>query len=219
MYMREFLQGRINLVKALIDSSLSVHYADLVLIICAVLSACASRRWPDKGKKRIDKQRFIELLVNHSPDDFHTSWVSVPSLFNEDIIDVNQTPYGELGNACRVYCDDEIDLSLEDAIKKYSKVLPKELRQHCYASLIYKRLRCGYSHEYWHHDSITHVPPGRKDARVSYIGRSVSKTTTIGKRMISFHLDYLIKLAEYHISILPSTCSEPPSCWWIDECN
>jgi hypothetical protein len=215
MSMREFLQGRINLVKALRDSNLPFHYADLVLIICAVLSSCSSRRWPENGK-RIDKQRFIELLVKHSPEDFHTSWVSVPSLLNDGFIDETQTPYGKPGNGTRIYFDDEIDLSLEDAINKYPQVSLKNLKQHCYAYLIYERLRCGYSHEYWHHKSITHVPASYEGSCVSYIGRTSLSGNTI-RRMISFYLDYLIRLAEYHVSILPSICSAHPSCWWIDE--
>ena len=210
--MQKFLQGRIDLVRCLIDSDLSYHYADLVLIICTVLSACASHRWPDKGEKRIDKQRFIELLVKHSTNDFHTSWVSVPSLLNDGLIDKKQTPYGKPGHDCDTYCDDEIDFSLEDAIKKYPHVPLKNLKQHCYAWLIYERLRCGYAHEYWHHRSITHVPASRKKARISYIGRESDSAI---RRMISFHIDYLISLAEYNVSILPSKPSKYPSCWWI----
>jgi hypothetical protein len=212
--MQDFLQGRINLVKALRDSDLPFHYADLALIICAVLSACASRRWPGE-KKGIDRRRFIELLIKHSPDDFHTSWVSVPSLLNDGFIDETQTPYGKPGNGARIYCDDEIDLSLEYAINTYPQVPLNNLKQHCYAYLIYERLRCGYSHEYWHHESITHVPASSRGSCVSYIGRtSLSDNTT--RRMISFYPDYLLRLAEYHVSILPSSCSAHPS-WWIDK--
>lgn len=213
--MREFLQGRINLVKSLIDSSLSVHYGDLVLITCAVLSACASRRWPRRlPGQNIDRRSFIELLAMHSQDDFRTSWVSVPSLLNDNLISETQTPYGNPGNASRIYIDNEIDLSLGDAIRKYPQVSSSDLRRHCYASLIYERLRCGYSHEYCPHESITHVPASRKNARISYIGRLSDKTI---KRMISFHLNYLITLAEYHVSNLPSSPSTYPSPWWIDE--
>lgn len=81
--MQDFLRGRINLVRVLIADVPAASYADLVLIICAVLSACSSRRWPGQG---IDKRRFIELLVMHSPPDFRTSWVSVPALINERLI-------------------------------------------------------------------------------------------------------------------------------------
>jgi hypothetical protein len=211
--MNEFLQGRINLIKELLRSDIEVHYADLVLIVCTVLSACASRRWPNRVIG-IDRKKFIELLVIYSSPDFRTSWVSVPSLLNAGLITNNQTPYGKPGYGCNIYCDDEIDLSIEDAMEKYHPTSPDLLQEHCYASLIYERLRCGYSHEYCAAKYITHVPPSRKDARISYIGRLMNNEI---KRMISFHLDYLIKLAEYHVAILPNSCSEYPSCWWIDK--
>jgi len=206
--MQRFLQGRIDLVRYL-DNNPSVHYADKVLIISAVLSACASHCWPGQ---RIDQKRFIELLVKHSPDDYHTSWISVPSLLNTALINESETPYGKAGNETRIYCDDEIDLSLQSAIIKYPQVSLKNLKQHSYAYLIYERLRNGYSHEYWHGDSITHVPASVREARLSYIGRL---SGAIINRMISFHLDYLITLADYHISILPQESCQPPSCWWI----
>ena len=209
--MQKFLQGRIDLVKSLIDSDLSVHYADLVLILCSVLSACAARRWEGKG---IDKKRFIELLARYSPDKFRTSWVSVPSLIYDGLISESQTPYGKPGNRDHIYCDDEIDLSLEDASIKYIGISDKDLRKHCYAYLIYERLRCCYSHEYWHDESITHVPPSHKKARISYIGR-LSDTKI--KRMSSFHLDYLISLAEYHVSNLSNSPSKDYPSWWISE--
>jgi hypothetical protein len=213
--MQKFLQGRIDLVRSLIDNRLA-SYADLVLIICAVLSACASRRWrrPSKRRNGHDRGSFIELLVKYSPDDFRTSWVSIPSLINDNLIDESQTPYGNPGNTIRIYCDDEIDLSLEDAIRKYPRVLSKNLRQHCYASLIYERLRCGYVHEYCPHVTITPARPTHREARISYIGRSSGDTI---RRMISFHLDYLISLAEYPVFNLPNSSSECPSPWWIDE--
>jgi len=210
--MQKFLKGRIDLVKSLLNSSLDFHYADCVLILCGVLSACASIRWP--GKEKIDRRRFIELLINHSSPDFHTSWISVPSLLNGGLICKDQTLYGKPGNDTRIYCDNEIDISLEDAKKKYPDVLPNKIRQNCYAFLIYERLRCGYSHEYCPGESITHIPPSKRDARISYIGRLTNGKI---KRMIGFHLDYLISLSEYHVSILPNTCSSRPSCWWIDK--
>lgn len=208
---QKFLQGRIDLVKDLIANNPLVSYADVVLIITAVLSTCASQRWP--GDK-IDKARFVELLVKHSPPDFRTSWVSVPALMNDGLIDEDKIPYGNLGNFTRIYCDYEIDLCIEEAEKRYPEIWARKLREHCYASLIYKWLRCGYSHEYCSHENVTHVPASRRRARLSYIGRSTNRGT---KRMVSFHLDYLFSLAEYHISILPDKPNPKPSSWWIDK--
>jgi hypothetical protein len=197
--MQKFLYGRIRLVKELLQSDLAVTYADLTLILCAVLSACAARRWPRQGRN-LDKARFVSLLVKYSPPEFHTSWISVPALLNDGLITESETPWGRPGQATRVYCDEEIDLSIEDAELRYPLVSAVRLKEYSYASLIYRWLRCGYSHEYCAHDSITEIQASRRISRLSYIGRSTGKGI---KRMVAFHLDYLIRLAEYHVSILP----------------
>ena len=41
---RDFLVDRIRLVRELQRSDIEVHYADLALILCAVISACSERR-------------------------------------------------------------------------------------------------------------------------------------------------------------------------------
>ena len=209
--MEHFLKGRLDIAKTLSSDIPGATYADVVLIITAVLSACASLRWPGRG---IDKKRFIELLVLHSPEDFHTSWVSIPALINQEFISEEETPY-KRGNSTRIFCGEEIDLPINKASVQYPNVTSEQLRKHCYASLIYEWLRCGYAHEYCPHENITHVPASRKEARVSYIGRSIGENRK--RRMVSFHLDYLMSIAEYHISILASKECSPPPTWWIEK--
>ena len=212
--MKQFLKGRLDIAKALSSDFPGAHYADVVLVITAVISACASLRWPGRG---IDKKRFIELLVSYSPVDFHTSWVSIPALINEGIISAKETPY-KRGNSNDIFCGEEIDLPINKAREQYPNVTSKQLREHCYASLIYEWLRCGYAHEYCPHKNITQVPPSHKKARVSYIGRLIDENRI--RRMVSFHLDYLISIAEYHVSILANKKSLPPKTWWIEnKCN
>jgi hypothetical protein len=199
MGMQKFLEGRIDFVKNLLQSDMDVTYGDIMLITCAILSACAARRWP-KQEKKTDKEKFTGLLIEHSPPEFRTSWVSVPSLLYDGLISERETPWGAIGKGCRIFCDDEIDLSLEEAIAKYPQIAPQTIREYSYASLIYKRLRCAYSHEYRPHASVNEMQASRKEARISYIGRC---STNGIERRVSFHLDYLIKLAEYHVSVLP----------------
>ena len=206
--MERFLTGRLDLAKTLAGGVAGASYGDVALIITAVLSACASIRWPGKG---IDRKRFIELLVSHSPEEFRTSWVSIPALISQGFVSESDTPYAG-GNFDRIFRDDEIDLCIEDAKTQYPEVPQERLRKHCYASLIYEWLRCGYAHEYCPHENITHAPPSR--ARVSYIGRLMGNQVT---RMVSFHLDYLFAIAEHHVSVLPGTGSSAPSTWWIDK--
>ncbi|KKL14557.1 hypothetical protein LCGC14_2514450, partial [marine sediment metagenome] len=183
--MEHFLKGRLDIAKALLSDVPGAAYADVVLIVTAVLSACASLRWPSRRK---DKKRFVELLVRHSPEDFHTSWVSIPALISKGIISEEETLYRN-GNSTRIFCGEEIDLCFNKACVQYPNIKSKQLRKHCYASLIYEWLRCGYAHEYCLQGNATHVPASRKEARVSYIGRLTGENCKT-KRMLSFHIDY-----------------------------
>jgi hypothetical protein len=201
MSMQKFLKGRVEFVKDLLRSDMDVTYGDIVLITCAVLSACAAHRWP-RERNDSDKERFRRLLTECSPPDFRTAWVSIPALLDDGLITENETLYADRGNHTRIYCDEEIDLSLEDAVARYPQIPRERLEEYSYASLIYKWLRCPYSHEYHADENVTEHQASPKNARVSYIGR-VSLTTRGLRRMVSFHLDYLIKLAEYHVSVLP----------------
>ena len=202
--MQKFLRGRMEFVKDLLRSDMDVTYGDIVLITCAVLSACAAHRWPKQPKDK-DKEKFTRLLIEHSAPEFRTSWVSIPSLLDDNLISEHETPWGTPGNECRIFCDEEIDLGMEEAIAKFPQVPPEKIREYSYASLIYKWLRCDYSHEYCAHVHITEVPASKKQARVSYIGR-VSDGRI--RRMVTFHLDYLISLAEYHVSILSASTGQ-----------
>jgi hypothetical protein len=207
--MREFLIGRVQLAKQLTESDLGVHYADVALILCSVISACSSIRWPGRG---IDRVRYVELLACHSPPEAHAQWVSIPALIARGLLDEADTPYKD--NECRIFRDDEIDLELSDAQKQYPGLTIRDLKQASYASLIYEWLRCGYAHGYWHDENVTHAQASLDDARLSYIGR-LRRDDTI-QRITSIHLDYLLGLAEYHAEHLPDQPENPPQKWWLE---
>jgi hypothetical protein len=210
--MRDFLLDRVRLVRHLLGNCgpPQVHYADLVLILTSVISACAALRFPGNG---IDKRRFIELLVRNTPDDFHLSWISVPTLIAKGLISESVTAYAEAGQSTRIFRDEEIDREYCDARQAFPRVPFERLKSCSYAVLIYEWLRCGYAHEYCPHENITHVPASRGPARVSYIGRM---TRSGLKRMVSFHLDYLIEVAEHHAANVSDTPSSQPPTWWLD---
>ena len=71
--MRHFLQGRIDFVQTLRNSSLDVTPHDLHLILTAVMSACAACRWPGDG---FDRKRFVESLIRFSSPGFHLDYIS-----------------------------------------------------------------------------------------------------------------------------------------------
>ncbi len=56
-----------------------------------------------------------------------------------------------------------------------------------------------------------HAHAHDKEHQVSYIGRGPDM-----RRMIHFHLEYLIALAEHHVSMLPAAPDAAPSRWWSE---
>jgi hypothetical protein len=203
--MRSFLQKRLSLAHSLTENP-DASYGDIVLILTAVISACAAYRWPGKG---IDRQRFVELVALLTPSGFHAGWVSVPALIaNQHLLEAD-TPLGLPSNAGRIFCDDDVDMPLSEAKKQYPHIPQQILRGHSYAALIYEWLRCGYAHEYCPHENITTVPPSRRKARASYIRRGDSL-------VVSFHLNYLVELAQQHVSALPDAALPRPAHWWCD---
>jgi hypothetical protein len=91
----------------------------------------------------------------------------------------------------------------------------RDLKKACYACRIYEWLRCGYAHIYWAAGNTTYVPPSDLPAQISYIGRRKPDGTYV--RIGSFHLDYLIDVAQEQVSTLPKKKLDEPDEWWIDQ--
>lgn len=208
-----FLLTRVANAKQLLSGSdWTSVWPDIVLMLCTVISACSAKRWP--GKAGIDKKRFVELLVCDSPEDFHLAWISIPALINRGQLPESATPYGAPGNSSRIYCDEEIDLPFDRARTEYPQVLAKDLKSCSYAHLIYDWLRCGYAHEYKSGEFISHMPATERPARLSYIGRLEEDRRIT--RSVTFHLEYLFEIAEYHAGRADNPSAPEPSAWWID---
>jgi hypothetical protein len=212
MSMQTFLQGRIDLVKALRESSLPVTHQDLELMLTAVISACAACRWPGEG---FDRKRFVESLVRFGSPDLHLDYVSTGALLELGVVSDSETPWGVFGQEIRIFTGDEIDGAIPDMAKKYPNVSIRDLKRASYANRIYEWLRCGYAHIYWAAGNTTHVAPSDRPAQISYIGRREPDGSRV--RIASFHLDYLISVAEEQVAALPKTKLEKPDQWWIDQ--
>jgi hypothetical protein len=212
MSMQSFLQGRIDLVKALRKSSLPVTYQDLVLILSAVISACAACRWPGES---FDRKRFVESLIRFGSAKLHLDYVSTGALLELGVISDSETPWGEFDQEIRIFTGGEIDGAIPDMAQRYPNVSTRDLKRASYANRIYEWLRCGYAHNYWAAGNTTHVAPSDLPAQISYIGRRESDGTRV--REASFHLDYLISIAEEQVATPPESKLEKPDQWWIDQ--
>jgi len=209
--MRRFLQGRIALVQALMGSSLPVTYHDLMLILTSVISACAAWRWPGCG---FDRKRFVESLIRFSSPSLHLDHISIGAMLELGLIKECQSPWGGLGKEDRVFTGEEIDSGLSEMSDRYPLLDVRELKKASYADTIYRWLRCGYAHTYSGAGNTTHVPPSRRPAQVSYIGRFQTDGTLI--RIASFHLDYVIEVVQEQVSSLADKQMNSPGSWWID---
>lgn len=187
-----------------------MEYADLVLILTAVLSACSAFRWPGR---RFDRDRFVELLIRFSRPDAHCDYVSLLSLMQAGLISEHDTPWGSVGKFTRILRDDEIDLGFSSAQARFPNIPTLKLKQHTYAALIYDWLRCPYAHEYCMGDITTHLPASKRPARISYIHGSSSHGTAT--HIASFHLDYLLSLATHHAKSVCDTPDPKPQVWWL----
>jgi hypothetical protein len=210
--MRSFLQGRIDLVQQLRTSSIGATHQDLVLILTAVISACAAWRWPGEG---FDRKRFVETLVQFSPPPLHADYVSIGALLEFGLIAESQTPWRGFADRTRIFTGQEIDSSLPEMSSRYPNLTTRDLKRASYANLIYRWLRCGYAHTYWPSGNTTHVPPSHQPAQISYIGRSYPNGKLI--RVASFHLDYLLELTQQQVSTLPDNQIPEPNEWWIEQ--
>jgi hypothetical protein len=155
----------------------------------------------------------VELLVKHSPAEFHCDHICIAALIRSNLVAEADTAWGEPGQATRIFTDEEIDLDLVEAQRSHPNLTLKQLKDHSFAALIYKWLRCSYVHEYSLDPSASHMPSSRDKARISYIGR-LGRDGGI-HRMTTFHLDYLIELASYHANDVPDSPQTRPPIWWL----
>jgi hypothetical protein len=212
-FMHRFLQGRIDLVHQLRAlSTLEVAQQDLELILTAVMSACAACRWPGEG---FDRKRFVESLVRFGSPDLHLDYVSTGALLEMGVISESQTPWGMPGQQLRIFTGAEIDGSITEMAKRYRHVSTRDLKKASYANRIYEWLRCGYAHVYWAAGNTTHVAPSDLPAQISYIGRREPDGSRV--RIASFHLDYLIDVAQDQVSTLPKAKLPMADSWWMDQ--
>jgi len=209
--MQSFLQGRIDLVRALRESSLPVTHQDLELILTAVISACAACRWPGKS---FDRKRFVESLIRFGSPELHLDYVSTGALLELGVISDSQTPWGEFGQEIRIFTGDEIDSAIPEMAQRYPKVSTRDLKRASYANRIYEWLRCGYAHNTGQPATprMSRHPMGRLR---SVISQNRADGTRV--RIASFHLDYLISVAQEQVVTLPKSKLDMPDQWWIEK--
>ncbi|GEM_PF-2074885 len=163
-------------------------YAEAVIIVCAILSALAADIW---SGKRIDRFRFIEMLVRITPHAAIFGMISTPILvqhLHDESIKLKNTQPKEaeglisqailLQQACRitdkslVVTGSEVDRNESDILSICPNIGRTMLRRFSYASLLYDDVRLSYAHEYRPGERAESNPMTmRNDQAVSYINR------------------------------------------------
>jgi hypothetical protein len=205
--MREFLLERVALAESLHSNQVATFY-DEAILLCSVLSACAAMRWPGSD---IGRKRFVELLVMHSPPYMACTWVSVPMLVSQGLLDPSlaQLPNPTKDNSWR---DVDVDGELDTIVKQHPTLSIDAAKSCSYASLVYAWHRGGYSNE-WSADSlITCVPGSRKRARVHYIQRNIAARS---EWLVGLSITYLYELAKHHAVHVAEKPYERPATWWL----
>jgi len=212
MTLQGFLQGRIDLVKTLRESSIPVTYNDLVLILTAVMSACAACRWPGE---RFDQKRFVESLTRFGSPELNLDNVSTGALLEIGVISLSESPWGVHGKELHVFTGEQIDGPIPRMAERYKQVTVNQFKRASYANRIYEWLRCGYAHNYWNAGYTTHYQTSDFPAQISY-----SRCTEPDGKVIMeahFHLDYLIDVTQQQVSTLLKGNIEKPAEWWLDQ--
>ena len=194
MWRTDWVRQRANVAAELARGHCGGSYGDAALILCSCISALAAEVWPGES---IDRKRFVELLIQYTPAQLAATRVSVPLLVSDlrslHMPEATQIESDFLAqfNVGQVLTGDEVDRS-EDEIRAACNagLSYRYLRGLSYASLLYREVRCGYTHE------GRPGPTAQSWAMTGHPTACISYVNTIGhSRSIHFHIDWIANLA------------------------
>lgn len=214
-----WVEEKCSVALALHSEVASAGYAEAILVLCAVLSAISAEVWPGR---RIDRVRFVELLVRFASNDLYAATISVPIL-TQSLSDSGRT--GEANiiathflqfDPTRVLIGADVDKAELEILSACPSVASFDLRKYSYAALLYKDVRSAYAHEYGPGHRASSWPMTLSpDPKVSYVNRLTDKGP---KRLIHFHIEWVTHLAKSIAANLTNTMPplEMPTNWWLE---
>jgi len=219
---RDWVSEKCEVAARLARGEAGGGYAESVIVVCAALSALSAELWVGR---RIDRVRFIEMLVQCGPHANDCKTVSIPLLVrhlntssrNSDALKIQQA--FSLPSGARVITGPEIDKSEKDVLSVCPQLDLKEIRGFSYASILYSEIRSSYAHEYRPGDQADSWPMTMApDQRVSYINRMTDAQEMI--RLVHIHIEWVAQLAidlASAVDRLANTLPLPkPQDWWAD---
>jgi hypothetical protein len=216
---RDWAQRKAAIATALVQGECGGGYGEAVLVLCTAISAIAAEVWPGD---RIDRRRFIELLVRYSRSQIEVQTVSVPLLLGRlretNALAEERTIRKAFADfvPSRVLTGRDVDRSEADILGVCSALSVALLREFSYANLLYQRVRSALTHEYRTGQKAVSFPMTGDDS----VGVSYYNWIHDVDRHIYFHVPWLAELtvgagetADTEASKFP--LPHPPA-WWIE---
>lgn len=211
-----------NIAISLFRGEAGGGYAESVIIACAALSALSAEIWIDR---QIDRVRFIEMLTKYGPQSDDCKTISIPLLINYlqsksrtfEAISIQNA--FSIPSSARVLTGQDVDKSESEVLSVCPQLLPKEVRNFSYASILYAEIRSSYAHEYRPGKQADSWPMTMaSNQKVSYINRITDNKGMI--RLIHIHFEWIVQLAnelanevDQIANILPMS---KPQIWWAE---
>lgn len=220
----DWVRDKCAIALALARGEAGGTYSESTILVCAALSALAAEVWPGL---RIDRKRFIELLVRMGDTAATSASISVPLLVQHldaegDHCHSNILAKAQLGfSPTRVISGPEVDIAESEILKLCPSLDPKIIREHSYACLLYEEVRSSYAHEYRPGSRVDSWAMAQyTDQAVSYVNRLLEPGTPKTGRFIHFHIEWLVQLsvglASAVDALASATPGSAPAVWWIE---
>lgn len=160
--LRQWTENRVEIadgIMQLMRPGLSPVF-DAEVILCCALAATAHAAWPGE---RIDRKRFVQLLVDHCDTVPNPTTISI-GVLRKNLKDAGKDSMEEavrhgLWQTSDPFCSRnfraaEVDCDEASIQKAFPNLTLKELRKASYANILYEDLRCGLVHEYQQKENL-----------------------------------------------------------------
>jgi len=218
---KRWVQEKRAIAQRLAAGEAGGDYPEAVILVCAALSALSAEVWPGR---RIDRVRFIELLVRLGSSHAFCMTVSVPLLtqsLEDDQKLAEATEIRRQFDVPRTACvliGPEIDRPEPDILAACPSLELRHIRRFSYASLLYQEIRSSYAHTYRPGNAAGSWPMTMlPDQRISYINQLRESDRQL-QRLIHFHVGWLGELAVDLAEAVDETVVPwaNPATWWAD---
>lgn len=225
-WIKKFAKHKMRIADALASGKLDAGYSEATIILLALLSGIAGLLWPGKG---LDRKRFSELLVTHTPPDLQLRYISTV-MFVQEFVDSTDARLKHAAETIEkkylplydtlIITGDDADGTESVLIQECPDLTPADIREFSYANLLYREIRCGLMHEYSLGSFATEHPMTDRNANISYANVVHRGPPQELYKQIHFHFDWIKRVvssvADSVTGIENTLPISKPATWWLD---